>query len=93
MACCNWDTFNEGFVFAWRHKGVGELLIDWKQAKKDWKRYHCTGGEAASVQLRFLAQEGTYLWLERFNEGKGGDYGGGGVTIHPIPKPLHPLPA
>lgn len=94
MACCDWETFKSGFLAAWKLKCASELLIDWKCAKRDWKRYHCTSGEAASMQLRKLAKEGNYLWLEILNNGKrnGGD-GDGGVVVRPMPRPLQPLPA
>lgn len=89
MPCCDWQTFEDGFLAAWRRKGAGELLIDWKRAKRDWRRHHCTGFEAASMQLRDLSREGEYLWS--MPGGPKGEGGGGGRR--PInPKPLAPSP-
>lgn len=69
-ACCDWQTFEDGFLATWRRKAnnnAGEALVDWVKAKKDWKRNHCTGSEAAAMQLQELAREGEYLWIERLN--------------------------
>lgn len=68
MACCSWETFKNAFLGAWRQARhtPGELLIDWIRARKDWKRHHCTGGEAALMQLRALSKEGEYIWIENF---------------------------
>lgn len=92
MPCCDWNTFTESFLDAWRRKGFGEVLIDWKKAKRDWRRFHCTGGEAARMQLVELAKEGAYLWLERFQVKKrrpGDDEGGLPCAGH---RPKSPVP-
>lgn len=68
MACCDWATFEASFLSAWQSKGAGEALIDWKRATKDWRRYHCTGAEAASMQLRNFVVESDYLWLAKFRK-------------------------
>lgn len=81
MACCDWETFKDSFIGAWTRKGVGDLLIDWARAEIDWCRYHCTGGEAAKMQLQVLAREGDYLWLERLNNRQRGDDGGLPVSV------------
>jgi hypothetical protein len=83
VACCDWDTFKESFLAAWRTKNVGEALIDWPIAKKDWKRHHCTGAEAVSMQMGVLAREADYLWLERFNNRNRGSDDDGGVAMRP----------
>lgn len=75
MSCCDWQTFSDAFTAAFKRKNAGAELIDWKRAKKDWRRHHCTGGEAASMQLRDLANEGEYLFLMRNKRG-GNDDGG-----------------
>lgn len=80
VACCDWQTFEDSFLTAWRRKSAGEALIDWGRAHRDWKRYHCTGGESASMQLRSLANEGIYLWFEKIKPRKGND-GEGGVCV------------
>lgn len=82
MACCDWQTFEDSFLYSWRRKNVGELLIDWVKAKRDWKRYHCTGGEAASMQLCKLYREADYLWLSP-RPNRGDDDGGGGAVVVP----------
>lgn len=84
MACCDWQTFEDSFLHAWRRKNAGEALVDWVTANRHWKRYHCTGGEAASMQLHALAEEGLYLWLEKFKPKKGND-GEGGVSVRREP--------
>ncbi len=98
MACCDWQTFVEGFRDTWRRAkhSPSDLLIDWDLAKKYWSRYHCTGGEAATGQIKELFQEANYLWLERFN-GKGGkeddgndDNRGCGSTPPKSPVPSSP---
>lgn len=85
MPCCDWETFEYAFLEAWSRKGAGETLIDWKLAKMDWKRHHCTGGEAATMQLRELAMEADYLWLAKFNKKRGGD---GGLAVGQLPQPI-----
>lgn len=60
MPCCEWDDFEASVKLAFKEKNADEILIDWKLAKRDWKRYHCTGAEAASMQLRELARDGEY---------------------------------
>lgn len=82
MSCCDWETFESSFRSAWRRKNAGETLIDWVVAKRDWKRNHCTGGEAASMQLGKLAREADYLWLAKLRK-RGDDDGGGGAVVHP----------
>lgn len=86
MACCDWETFEDSFLATWRkaRHTPGEAMIDWKQARTDWKRNHCTGGEAASMQLRGLARDGEYLWLERANRRRGGN-GDGGLAVERDP--------
>lgn len=76
MACCDWATFCDSLLATWRKKKAGELLIDWDRAKTDWARHHCTGGEAAKMQLQMLARESDYLWLERVNKNRRDDDGG-----------------
>lgn len=88
MACCNWSTFKESFLAAWRRKGAGELLIDWKQAEVDWRRHHCTGGEAATMQRQKLVREADYLWLEQLNKKDGGGEGGLALIVAPEPMPV-----
>ena len=67
MECCDWDTFETGFIAKW-HEGTrrtpppSTLLIDWKRAKRDWKRYGMTGAEAAHMQKSELTKEGEYAW-------------------------------
>lgn len=61
MACCDWDTFKGSLLASFAQAACPSNLIDWKRARRDWSRYHCTGGEAASMQLRDLRQEGEYL--------------------------------
>jgi hypothetical protein len=87
MSCCDWETFSEAFKVAFERKNAGLALIDWKRARRDWKRHHCTGGEAASMQLRDLAEEGEYLFLIRPNR-RGGN-GDGGIVIKPKPCPVN----
>lgn len=83
MACCNWETFEEAFLAAWRKAKhtPSELLIDWRKARTDWMRHHCTGGEAATMQLREFAKDGEYLWvmlpIRRDDDG--------GMTVKPTP--------
>lgn len=88
MTCCDWQTFEDSFLSTWRRKNAGEALIDWVKVKRDWSRYHCTGGEAASMQLRALAKEGEYLWLEKFKpkfrNGRNDDDGGVLVCREPV---------
>lgn len=82
MACCDWQTFEDSFLHAWRRKNAGEALIDWALAKRYWRRHHSTGAEAASMQLQALAEEGLYLWLEKFKPKKGNDDDDdGGITV------------
>ena len=80
MACCDWQTFKDSFLAAWRRKKTGEALIDWVRAERHWKRYHCTGGEAALMQLRDLANEGLYLIFERIRPQRRDD-GDGGLAV------------
>lgn len=82
MACCDWSTFEDSFLSAWRRKNAGEALVDWSVAKKDWRRNHCTGGEAASMQLKKIAREADYLWLEMLRK-RGGNDGGGSAIVRP----------
>lgn len=70
MTCCDWPTFEAAFRHAWETKGAGPALIDWAKAERDWRRHHCTGGEAARMQLQALAREADYLWLQRAREAK-----------------------
>lgn len=90
MACCDWATFEDGFLGAWRRKRAGELLIDWARAKRDWRRFHCTGAEAAAMQLRDLSNEAEYLWIE---PRRPNDDGNGRGPKDPAPVPRTPLPA
>ncbi|MDD5056581.1 MAG: hypothetical protein PHQ60_02310 [Sideroxydans sp.] len=62
------------------------MLIDWVLAKRYWRKFHCTGGEAASVQLKVLSKESDYLWLEKLNNKRGG--GDGGLGVVPLPEPI-----
>jgi hypothetical protein len=84
MACCDWDTFKDAFLSTW-HKArhmPSELLIDWKRAQFNWKKHHCTGGEAATMQLNKLTKEGEYIWLESSRKRNDDD---GGMAIDRIP--------
>lgn len=89
MSCCDWDDFRLGLLSAWqrdKHK-PSELLINWRLARKYWKRHHCTGGEAASVQIHSLRAESDYLWFLP----RGGQQDDDGPR--PVkPKPRHPIP-
>lgn len=69
MACCDWETFEEAFRAAWRRakRSPSPLLVDWDQARLYWDRYHCTGFEAARVQLTALDKEGEFLIIEQLN--------------------------
>ena len=62
-ACCEWDTFQESLLGSWRRArhNPSPLLIDWRQARLHWKRYGCTGGESATMQLQQLASEADAL--------------------------------
>lgn len=62
MACCDWIDFKRGFLAKWSESKPAPALdlIDWKKARTDWRRYHCTGAESASMQLRDLRNEGDY---------------------------------
>lgn len=86
MACCEWDTFKDGFLGVWRQAkhNPSPLLIDWKQAEHLWRRHHCTGGEAARVQISALSEEANFLWaMKPPHEG----------TPHCfIPQPCHASP-
>lgn len=64
MACCDWDTFRDGFLNTWRRDrhNPSPLLIDWKKARRFWHRHHCTGGEAARTLLQDLKCEANFLW-------------------------------
>ena len=75
MACCDWNDFESGMVAAFRSRGAAGVLIDWPRARKDWKRHHCTGGEAAAMQLRDLSAEGDYLRMQALPRNKGNDGG------------------
>lgn len=93
MACCDWQTFEDGFLAAWRkaRHTPGELLIDWRQAKTNWRRHHCTGGEAAKMQLVELANEGLDYWeppKPRLDD----DGDGGPRKSSDKPSPIKPLP-
>lgn len=79
MPCCEWDDFEASVKLAFKEKNADEILIDWKQAKRDWKRYHCTGAEAASMQLRDLARDGEYNYSVPSPRPKRG--GEGGIAI------------
>lgn len=85
MACCDWDTFKDAFLGAWNRAKYtpSEVLIDWRRAKRDWKRYHCTGYEAATMQLQGLAKDSEYLWVARANRRRGGD---GGMAVERVPE-------
>lgn len=61
MACCDWQTFEEAMLCAFARRGIPSLLIDWKRARRDWKRHNCTGEEAASMKARDLTREGEYI--------------------------------
>lgn len=79
MPCCEWNDFQTGVKLAFKAARAGELLIDWKRAKRDWKRYHCTGPEAASMQLRDLRNDGEYNFMAPIpRKPRGGD---GGVAV------------
>lgn len=67
MACCDWNTFTDAFLGAWRkaRHNPSPLLIDWRQAEHQWRRHHCTGGEAACVQLKALSAEANFLWVSK----------------------------
>lgn len=85
MNCCNWDTFEGGFICTWhtstrRGAPPSTILIDWKRARGDWKRYGMTGHEAAFMQLRDLRAEAEHLWgLQLPRPRRGG--GGGGESV------------
>lgn len=89
MACCDWETFYDGFVNTWSKAKAGDALIDWRRARRNWSRNHCTGGEAASMQLRALKLEGEYL----FSTGRGKRNGGGDGGAPIIPNRPKPVPA
>ena len=89
--CCDWETYEESFLAAWaRAKGApAECLIDWKLARRHWKRYGMTGYEGAWTQLKRLSEEADYLrgfW-------PGGDGGGGHGPRKTPPKNPAPRPA
>ena len=75
MACCDWSDFEIGVVAAFRKRGAPDALIDWQRARKDWKRHHCTGGEAAAMQLLDLSSESDYLRMQPKPRNKGNDGG------------------
>jgi hypothetical protein len=60
VSCCDWQTFEESLLHAFACQAVPCILIDWKRARRDWKRHHCTGSEAASMQIRDLRMDGEY---------------------------------
>jgi hypothetical protein len=83
VSCCDWDTFETGFIRAWhtgsrRSAPPSTLLIDWARARRDWKRYHCTGFEAAFMQLRDLSDDSLYIHVTDWRPGPGGASGGNG---------------
>ncbi len=97
MACCDWQTFEDGFLATWRkaRPAPGELLIDWKRAKTNWERHHCTGGEAAKMQLGVLANEGLYCWEPpgpRKSDDDSGSDGSGPGWSGDKPSPIKPSP-
>jgi hypothetical protein len=59
--CCSWEDFRLSVLKAFARNGAPSILIDWKRARRDWKRYSMTGGEAASMQLRDLGKEREYV--------------------------------
>ena len=61
--CCDWDTFELGFICHWHAEKPAvpsTLLIDWKKARRGWRRGN-TGMEEAFMQLRALRESGEYL--------------------------------
>ena len=75
MACCDWNDFEIGVTAAFRRRGAADVLIDWPRARKDWKRHHCTGGEAAAMQLLDLSSEGDYLRVQPKPQNRDNDGG------------------
>jgi hypothetical protein len=63
MACCDWETFKQGLTVAFAERAVPSSLIDWKRAKRDWSRHHCTGAESAIMQIAAINREGEYAYL------------------------------
>ena len=54
MPCCDFETFCCGLRKGFDKKKIGWALIDWKAAKTQWQKYHCTGGESALMLIRSL---------------------------------------
>lgn len=86
MACCEWETFKDGFLGFWRQArhNPSPLLIDWKDAEHLWRRHHCTGGEAARVQIQALREESNFLWQMTTTAEESPD--------SPVPRPLNSTP-
>lgn len=64
MECCDWQTFEQGFLTTLAENRVPSALADWKRARRDWKRYACTGHESALMQVRRLREEGEYVRMQ-----------------------------
>lgn len=87
MACCDWDTFSDGISAAFKRANIGLALIDWKRAKRHWKKYHCTGAEAAHMQIQDLRREGEYLFSVQEYRRIDDDEDGGVNVFRPSPIP------
>ena len=69
--CCAWEDFKLSLLNTFARNACPSSLIDWKKARRDWKRYSCTGYEAASMQLRELKSDSEYVLLTQVESGNG----------------------
>lgn len=83
-SCCDWEQFEYEFLHYWKKQGIGELLIDWKRARRDFKLYCCTGPESAKMQILDMSKDTEYLWAEKINKYKGNDDGGVAKSRKPV---------
>lgn len=76
MACCEWEDFKLGVETAFQRHACPSALIDWDRMERCWSRYHCTGAEAASMQLLDMASVADhYRCLQDRHPGEGDDGG------------------
>lgn len=48
--CCDWDTFLTSLMAAAHRRQFPLILVNWCEARRDWRRHGCTGGEVIQMQ-------------------------------------------
>lgn len=63
--CCDWDTFLTSLMRACEKLKFPLILINWRMARRDWRRYGMTGAEVVKMQRNAELPNAEYLYLSK----------------------------